>query len=50
MLATLVDTFAYFFKSKKWWMVPIVGVLLVFGFVLFLAQGSIVAPFIYTVF
>jgi len=50
MLATLVDTFAYFFKSKKWWMVPIVVVLLVFGLVIFLAQGSIVAPFIYTVF
>lgn len=50
MLATLVDTFTYFFKSKKWWMVPIVVVLLVFGLVIFLAQGSIFAPLIYTVF
>ena len=49
MLATLFDTFAYFVK-KRWWMVPIVAVQLVFGLVLFFAQGSIVAPLIYTVF
>ena len=35
---------------KKWWLLPIMLVLLVFGGLLILAQGSAVAPFIYTVF
>ncbi len=35
---------------KKWWLAPILIVLLVFGGLLILAQGSAVAPFIYTVF
>src|SRR5262245_5921491 len=35
---------------KKWWLLPIIVVLLVFGGLLILAQGSAVAPFIYTVF
>ena len=37
---TLVDIFAYLWKSKKFWMVPIVVVVLFSGIVLFLAQGS----------
>ena len=35
---------------KKLWLVPIVTVMLIFGSLLFLAQGSVVAPFIYTLF
>lgn len=35
---------------KKWWLAPIVGVLLVFGALIVLTQGSAVAPFIYTIF
>ena len=35
---------------KEWWLLPILLVLLVFGGLLILAQGSAVAPFIYTVF
>ncbi len=35
---------------KKWWLAPILIVLLIFGGLLILAQGSAVAPFIYTVF
>jgi len=41
---------AYFFRhSKKWWMLPIVALLLVFGVVMLLG-GTAVAPFIYTLF
>ena len=36
-------------QSKKWWMLPILLVLLVFG-VLILLSGTAVAPFIYTLF
>ena len=35
---------------KKWWLGPIILVLVLFGGLLVLAQGSAVAPFIYTIF
>jgi hypothetical protein len=35
--------------NKKWWLLPILGVLLLFG-VLVLLSGSAAAPFIYTLF
>ncbi len=35
---------------KKWWLLPIVVVLLLVGALLVLAQGSALAPFIYTIF
>ncbi len=35
---------------KKLWLAPIIIVLLILGGLLILAQGSVVAPFIYTLF
>ncbi len=35
---------------KKYWLLPILIVLLVFGGLIILSQGSAVAPFIYTIF
>lgn len=35
---------------KKWWLAPIVIMLLFLGLVLVLSEGSAVAPFIYTLF
>ncbi len=35
---------------KKYWLMPIVIILLLIGGLLILAQGSAVAPFIYTLF
>ena len=35
---------------KKWWLGPIVLVLVLFGALLVMTQGSAVAPFIYTIF
>jgi len=35
---------------KKWWLAPIIVMLLLLGFLIFFAQGSAVAPFIYTLF
>ena len=37
-------------ERKKWWLGPIILVLVLFGGLLVLAQGSAVAPFIYTLF
>ena len=44
------EFFAYLSARKKWWLAPILLVLLLFGGLLILAQGSALAPFIYTVF
>ncbi|HWA59390.1 MAG TPA: DUF5989 family protein [Gemmatimonadales bacterium] len=35
---------------KKWWLGPIIVVLLLVGALLVFAQGSALAPFIYTIF
>ncbi|MAR44247.1 MAG: hypothetical protein CMC48_09290 [Flavobacteriaceae bacterium] len=35
---------------KKIWLLPIIIIMIVFGGLLILAQGSVVAPFIYTLF
>jgi len=35
---------------KKLWMLPIITVMVLLGALLVLAQGSVVAPFIYTLF
>jgi Family of unknown function (DUF5989) len=46
----LVREFIDFFKhNKKWWLLPIVLVLLLFGMLLVLS-GTAAAPFIYTLF
>jgi hypothetical protein len=48
-----VGTFGEFWhflaESKKWWLLPIIVVLLAFGLLVFLSGGA-AAPFIYTLF
>ena len=36
--------------QKKYWLIPLVLILLAFGLLLVMAQGSAVAPFVYTLF
>ena len=46
----MVSEFVYFLKtSKKWWLLPIIVVLVGFGLLVFLS-GTAAAPFIYTLF
>lgn len=35
---------------KKWWLMPIIVVMVLVGTLLVLAEGSALAPFIYTIF
>lgn len=35
---------------KKYWLIPIIMVLIIFGGLIILTQGSALAPFIYTLF
>ena len=44
------ELYAYLGARKKWWLLPIMLILVMFGGLLILAQGSAVAPFIYTIF
>jgi len=50
MLDTLKDLWLFMRERKKYWILPIVVVLLLVGALLVLTQGSVVAPFIYTLF
>ena len=44
------EMLAFLRVRKKLWLAPIVFVMVVLGGLLVLAQGSVVAPFIYTLF
>ena len=44
------ELWAFMKERKKFWLLPIVLVLLLFGSLVVLTQGSVVAPFIYTLF
>ncbi len=44
------ELWAFMRERKKWWLLPVIVVLLMVGMLLALAQGSVLAPFIYTVF
>lgn len=50
MLSLFGELFAYMGARKKWWLFPVIFMLVVVGGLLVLAQGSAIAPFIYTVF
>ena len=50
MLDLLKDLWAFMRERKKFWLLPIIFVLLLLGGLLVLTQGSAVAPFIYTLF
>ena len=46
----LKELWAFLRVRKKLWLAPIIIVMLILGGLLILAQGSVVAPFIYTIF
>jgi hypothetical protein len=50
MLDFLSDLWDFMRVRKKFWLAPIIAVLLMFGVLLVFTQGSVVAPFIYTLF
>lgn len=40
----------FLITRKKYWLYPVIIVLFVFGFLLFVTSGTAIAPFIYTIF
>ncbi len=49
-MSFLREFFEFLLIRKKFWLYPIIIILLVFGGLIVLTQGSAVAPFIYTLF
>jgi hypothetical protein len=46
----LLEFWSYLKARRKFWLVPVLLVLLLFGGLMILAKGSAIAPFIYTIF
>lgn len=44
------ELIVFLWERKLWWMIPMVTVLVLFGTLMVLAQGSALSPFIYTLF
>ena len=50
MIELLQDLWKFMKKRKKFWLLPLILVMLLLGSLIVLSQGSVVAPFIYTLF
>ena len=49
-LSLLVEFWTFMRVRKKWWLAPIIVMLVLLGALIFFAQTSALSPFIYTVF
>ena len=49
-LAIVSEIWNFMKVRKKWWLLPIIIMIVLLGLILVFAQGSALAPFIYTVF
>ena len=49
-MSFLAEFWAFLRVRKKFWLLPVLLVMLVFGGLIILAKGSAIAPFIYTLF
>jgi hypothetical protein len=46
----LRDLWGFLSQRKKFWLLPVILVLLLFGVLIVLTSGSAIAPFVYTLF
>ena len=49
-MGLLGELWAFMRERKKWWLLPVIIVMVAVGTLLVFAQGSVLAPFIYTIF
>ena len=49
-LSILVELWIFIKPRKKWWLTPIIIFLVLFGALIVLTEGSVIAPFIYALF
>ena len=50
MGSIIVELWAFMRERKKFWLLPILIMMVVFGGLVVLTKGSVIAPFIYTLF
>lgn len=50
MMSFLAELWDFLKTRKKFWLLPIIVIMLIVGALVILAQGSAIAPFIYTIF
>ncbi len=50
MFELLKDLWGFMKERKKFWLAPIIAIMLLLGVLIVLTEGSAVAPFIYTLF
>tara|TARA_Y100000590_G_scaffold197747_1_gene224598 strand:- start:3697 stop:3849 length:153 start_codon:yes stop_codon:yes gene_type:complete len=50
MINFLKEFATFLMERKKYWLLPIIIVLTLFGILIVLGQGSAIAPFVYTLF
>jgi hypothetical protein len=49
-MSLMGELWAFMRERKKWWLLPVIIIMVAMGALLVFAQGSVLAPFIYTVF
>ncbi len=49
-MSFLAELWTFMRVRKKYWLLPVIVMMVVFGGLVVLSQGSAVAPFIYTIF
>lgn len=50
MLNIIKEFFEYLVSQKKYWLIPLIILLLLFGLLFIVTQGTALSPFIYTIF
>jgi hypothetical protein len=50
MIEFLKDLWSFLKTRKKYWLIPLILILIIFGILIVLSAGSAIAPFIYTLF
>ena len=50
MLSFLLELWKFMPARKKYWIFPVIALMLIFGSLIVLTKGTAVAPFIYTLF
>ncbi len=49
-LGILGELFQFLWHNKRWWLIPVLVVLVLFSLILILSQSSAIGPFIYSLF
>ncbi len=49
-MSFIKELYAYLVSQKKFWLIPLVMLFVAVGLLFVVSQGSVVAPFIYTLF